>query len=558
MWRDPVSRPLRAIRGVSALQILVVVAVLEVAVNRVAVPWLRPARGAPPDWHTAIDYVGLFLFYFAGALAVLVLLERSFRALMVRRGRRDAIAHGALAVVAGVAAIPIGIATAASWTLVLELAFGASVLALVASVFGRGRDLGIQVGLPILAVPLLLHVVGALGGELVWPGRMFDGPGPAIAKAGLVALCLAALATPYCFAPRPFARAVTRPGGLVFAVVVSGVGAMIAWRSYGAISTISSSAFGIELAPDRTDPRLALYLLALATLAWTLGACAFAPSEGRRAVGTGLALIVLGGYRFAWPHHYVLPLVGLALIAEASRRVRDEELAELPFASAAPPIADAVWSSYVGTVVHALRRTWDSVHSLTTRGDGGLASTVFAGEVRGLTVRTRIERIEGSVIALDVVVGREIDEVRGSTLTVWAIPERGLGNNPAGPPAAPILRAGDPPFDARFKLRGSAQALAGLFDDELRARAVTALDGWLAYWEGEGLRYRVYPGRGAPLDHPIPLPELALGKVPPNAERFAAVIALLVEIAARGLPAAEPREPGVLDPDGDALGEGEP
>ena len=31
------------------------------------------------------------------------------------------------------------------------------------------------------------------------------------ARAGLMALCIAALITPYCFAPRPFAYAVTRP-----------------------------------------------------------------------------------------------------------------------------------------------------------------------------------------------------------------------------------------------------------------------------------------------------------------------------------------------------------
>jgi hypothetical protein len=101
------------------------------------------------------------------------------------------------------------------------------------------------------------------------------------------------------------------------------------------------------------------------------------------------------------------------------------------------------------------------------------------------------------VLALDIVVGREIDELRGATLTLWAIAPRALGINPAAPPAAPAFKAGDPPFDERFKVRGSTMAFNALFDDDLRARTVATLDGWLAYWEHEGVRYRLYPGRAA-------------------------------------------------------------
>jgi len=105
--------------------------------------------------------------------------------------------------------------------------------------------------------------------------------------------------------------------------------------------------------------------------------------------------------------------------------------------------------------------------------------------------------------------------------------------NPAGPPAAPLFKAGDAQFDHRFKSRGSTMAFNKLLDDGLRARAAATLDGWLAYWESEGLRYRVYPGRGAPLDHPMPLSDLALGRTA-TADRLVAVIELVIEIAARG------------------------
>jgi hypothetical protein len=380
-----------------------------------------------------------------------------------------------------------------------------------------------------------MHSADVIGARFVWPDNTFDGPGVVLAHTGVTALCLAALVSPYCFAPRPFARAVSRPGPVVVAVAVAGVGVLLARGWYRPLAKAAMLAIGIELRPGQPDPWLAMYLLAVATLAWTLASCAGAASQARRAVGNGLALVVLGGYAFKWPHQYLLPLLGLSLIADAVRGVRDDELAALPIASETPPIADVAWSSYVTQVTQGLRRVLANVHSLTTRGEGGLASSVIVGDAAGLTVRLRIERIEGSVLALDVVLGREIDELRGATLTAWAIPPRSLGVNPAGPPATPSFKTGDPQFDERFKTRGSEVAFHKLFDDGLRARTVATIDGWIAYWDNESVRYRVYPGRGAPLDHPMPLSDLALGRASATAERLVAVIELLVELAARGV-----------------------
>ena len=111
-----------------------------------------------------------------------------------------------------------------------------------------------------------------------------------------------------------------------------------------------------------------------------------------------------------------------------------------------------------------MERGFTGIHTLTTRGEGGLVSTMIVAEQTGLPVRVRIERFDGAVLALDVVVGREIDEVRGATFTLWAIPARVLGINPSGPPAAPLCKTGDAELDARFKLRGSAIAFHALFD----------------------------------------------------------------------------------------------
>ncbi len=535
----------------TALHVLVLIGVLEVAINRVAVPMLRPLKGSPPAWHTVLDYTGLFLFYFTGVLAAFVIAQRCIKMFMGRygedRGARDLIAHGLAAIVTLLAAVPLVIAAPGELTLVLEVAFAVAVIALAASAIGKDRDLGIQIGLPIIAVPLLLHTANVIGARFVWPESTFDGPGLLIARSGVVALCLAALLSPYCFAPRPFAAAVTRPGPVVAAMAIASVGAVLARFYYPSVAKGASLAIGVEMSQGQADPRLALYLLAIATLAWTLASSVFSASPARRRVATGLALLLLGGYGFRWPHHYLLPLLGLMLIADAVRRVRDEELSALPIASETPPILDATWGTYIMSASQALKGMLADVHSLTTRGDGDLMSSVIVGEANGTTVRLRIERIEGSVLALDVVIGREIDELRGAALTLWAIPARQLGANPPGPPAAPLFKTGDPAFDERFRTRGSSVAFTRLFDDELKNRAVTTLDGWLAYWENESLRYRVYPGRGAPLDHPLPLSDLAIGRSAMQVDRLVAVIQLLVEIAARAVQAPVVTEPSELE-----------
>lgn len=542
----------RRLLGLTAIHVLLVVAFLEVAISRITVmrtdqstPLLLPPPG-PPLWYTALEYIALFLSYFVGTLAFGILVVRAVSAIEKMRGVRDTIAHGALGIAAVLASVPLVVNAGKTWTLVIAFAFAAALIAVVANVFGRGRDLGIQIGLPFVIVPLLIHVFKVIGLEFLWPENSYDGPSQDLERYGVIALAIVALATPYCFAPRPFARSVTKPFPIVVAMTVAAVGAVVARLGYVKVAKAASLALGVDMAVGSADPRLALYLLAIATLVWTLASCALADSPSRRTVGAGIALVVLGGYAFKWPHHWLLPLLGVTLLAEAARTVRDEELEAMPIASQTPAIQDATWSTFIGTIVQALRKRLSDVHSLTTRGDAGLASSVIIGEVNGIPVRTRIDRIDGCVLALDIVVGREIDEVRGATLTLWSVPERGTGPNPPGPPAAPLFKLEDEELDAKFRLRGNAVVFDKLFDAELKARVVGTLDGWLAYWEGEGLRFRVYPGRGAPLDHPMPLSDLAQGKVPPN-DRLVAVIELLTDIGTRVLQPQPEAPPEPLD-----------
>src|SRR4051794_29203316 len=61
---------------ITTTHVLLVLALLEVVINRAAVPLLRPETGAPPAWHTLLDYFGLFLFYFTGVLAAIAIAQR--------------------------------------------------------------------------------------------------------------------------------------------------------------------------------------------------------------------------------------------------------------------------------------------------------------------------------------------------------------------------------------------------------------------------------------------------------------------------------------------------
>ncbi|HEY4242307.1 MAG TPA: hypothetical protein VGM88_20960 [Kofleriaceae bacterium] len=528
----------------TALHALLVAAVVELAVNRVAVPMLRPVNAQPPVWHEYLDYLGLFAFYFTGALSVFVIASRAVEGVLARRGLRANIAYTACAVAGLLCAVPLVVAPPAALTFAIELVFAVAAIALVVAGIGRGRDLGVQIGVAILVLPLLCHTLTVVGALWLWPENTFDGPGVTVERASLAALCVAAVASPYCFAPRPFARSVTRFTAILIALLVALTGALVARDHYPALARAANLAIGVDLSTLRPEPQFAVDLLAVATLAWTLASCLLVTTSTRHQVAIGLALVVAGGFAFHWPHHYLLPLIGLTVIVDAGRTVREDELADEPIASRTPPVTDGAWSTYIGQVVAGLRRSCGDVHSLTTRGEGGLASSLIIGEAHGLPVRARIDRIDGSVLGIDVVIGREIDEVRGATLALWAHPPRGTGPNPPAPTAAPAFKTGDAVFDEHFKSRGSAVACGTLLDPELRARAAAALDGWLAYWERDSLRYRVYPGRGAPLDHPMPLSDLSLGR-PATAERFVAVIELLAEIAARGVvppPVSAPPE----------------
>ena len=172
----------------TAIHALLLIALVEVVINRIAVPMLRESR-SDEAWYSAMFQVGLFAFYFANTLAVLVVIARCVSAFRGRRDARNLAAHVALGLAALIAAVPLIVSVPGWMNLALEIWFGVAVIAVLATAFGRRRDLGAQVGVAIVAVPLLFHTATVMIATLAFPEDSFNaqfnelgGPGAVFAK----------------------------------------------------------------------------------------------------------------------------------------------------------------------------------------------------------------------------------------------------------------------------------------------------------------------------------------------------------------------------------------
>lgn len=508
----------------------------------------------PPTWFVALDYLALFLLYFAALVGVAALIVRVVD--LIRRpplslaDRIDAVIGGATL---GLLAASAGYAAVISPDPVQGLMHGA-LAAVAAHQIARvwiGRaELGAALGVTVCAAPILLYGGASILSRSLWSEDQLLGGEVKLhlAQWARIALVVAAIASPYCLSPRPLARNVSRLFPFLVAVAVAVLGATMLRVDYVETVRAVNRVFGLELRTDVAQDQLALYLLAFATVVWTVIACLIADAPARRRIGVGLALLVLLGHGFAWPLAFVAGAIGLTVLADGALVVRGQEQAG--YVPATPPIDDEAWQGYVGQVVSGLRRAPGPaapVSAVSVRGEGQSTSTVIVTERRGVPVRIRVERVHQAVVVLDLVCGREVDLGRAATWSVLAragAPTR--GNHPEPPAAGSPFRTDDLAFDERFHARGDRASLLRVLDDDLRARAAASLGGWLAYWEGESLRHRVFPGVGAPLDHPLPLSDLAVRRStsPAAAERLVALIELCCELAARGLPLVD--EPGVL------------
>lgn len=528
------------------LPLLLAVAATELLLNRIAVDILRPPPTSraiePPLWHQVLDVGALFSYYFASALAICAL-ALAARFLLRDKDRPyprevailvgvSAAAFSALAAWAVMVAPGVDVSLAFNLVFVVLL-----VLTCIAQVTNRG-DIRARLGIALFSIPFFIHFSSFLA---LW---LYDGPGWAVARApetfhrfGQLSMAAAAITAPLFFGPRPLLRHALRIGPATVAALIGLSGGVILQERYDIGIDLASRGLGIQLGPGAPTPLIAVYLIAIATLTWTLVSCFVAHSAGRRQIGIGIGLVITGGYAFAWPLHYLSIIVGLLAIGDGAERAANEEHGARAGFSA-PPVADETWQTYA----HELATHLGAPAPITSR-DGEVAITHIVGQRRDLDFGLRVCRDGGRVQFLELLCGAPPPSAIPPSWTLAARPEGSAkvlaGRHPEPPPVAAGVAAttDDPPFDRRFRVREGRPLTATLLDADLRARTTALVDGWLAFWPPQSLVLRIHPGCGAPLDHPIPISELAFrGEgATPSVERLVTVLDLLLDICARAM-----------------------
>jgi hypothetical protein len=328
---NPPQRQLNAL-----VPLLLVLAMSELALNRLAVPALRmPASGrvglTPPLWHQLLDYVALFLQYFASTLALATVALLIVATLRDRETWPAPLRYplAALGSVFGLlAAATIATPPGENLTFWFETAFTATLAVLVLAQLRPGGSVGAKIGVALLSIPLAFHYYGALasrtpgGREALWLG--VPDQLQALGQWGVVAV---ALISPYLFTPRPAARALAQLVPLLLALALTLASGLLLYHSYEVGMIVASRGLGLDLGPGAPTSHLGLYVLGLGSIAWTTLACLVASAPARRRLGIGLGLVIAGGYALTWPLHYLVSAIGIWIVADAGRRVVREERA---------------------------------------------------------------------------------------------------------------------------------------------------------------------------------------------------------------------------------------
>tara|TARA_R110002096_G_scaffold143328_4_gene299252 strand:- start:23258 stop:24949 length:1692 start_codon:yes stop_codon:yes gene_type:complete len=530
----------RWVTGLPLLLLLVTVA--ELVIYRLLVPALRPRADVEPAlWHSGLTYIGLFLFYFASALAVGVVAHQLWH--VATGNDRFGRIIGVMISVFGAAFLmlaSLSIVTPPS-ALVTFLLEGAFVVVLFLALIGqwkRRSDLGVALGLVLLALPLLVHFYAPLTVRYIdGEEALFNGITDHVENTGRWLVLLAALSMPYFFGARPFLLRAARLAPLVAAMLVALLGAALIRNDYETGMELAQNGLGISAGPAAPGSRIALYLLALSAVAWTFVNCVTAPSEQRRNIGIGIALIVGGGYAFAWPLQYLVGLAGVFTIARAANTVRAEERSLLP--AQVPSIDDEVWQAYLARVVERLQQVLvddhdDPIKVLSIRGDEGQTRSYFVYEDQNISVTVTMERNYGSVVGLDVRCGEGTVEGQPTwSLHCDTIADNGL-MHPAPPKSSGTLLGAEElpaPLRDHFEVFDKAGWGKALFAGDLAERLASHVPGWVACWPVGTVRLQIYPGRGASLREPIPILDLASGDNAASPETLVQLLQLLVDVA---------------------------
>ncbi len=450
------------------------------------------------------------------------------------------------------ACISIVAAPSAGVTFLLEASVVVAILTVVAAQLTRKGDVGARIGLLFLALPLLIHFYVPFLERFVREDIMFTGLSDQMESAGFWLVLFSALSMPYCFGARPFFLRAARIGPVAAGLAVGVCGALLVRTDYVKGLELAQNGFGISVAPAAPSSLVALSLLALSAVAWTLTSCLTVASKHRRLIGVGIGLVVVGGYGFAWPLQYLVGLAGLLAISRGATRVQTEERAGFVATRlSVPPIKDEHWQPYIDSLLEDLRDA-DASDSkqgstVTIRGAAGQQRTHFVYHRDEIAVTVTVERVAGVIRGLDVRFASagpdhdpDAEEQGAPEWTLHSFQESQMGIvHPAPPECRGEERSvDDAAFSDRFRVCDSGGWTGALLDDALRKRMVSDIHGWIACWADGTLRFQVYPARGAPLDSPIPISALSFQSGDESNDSMLSLLDLLLVLARRSIERA--------------------
>jgi hypothetical protein len=354
----------------------------------------------------------------------------------------------------------------------LETSYGFLALLTALAAASANAAARVKLGIALFALPGALHAAAILAAGL---GR--DGTASALAGAGEAALVVAAIGAPLLLpVPPPRERRWTVP--LIVASVTTALFVSFLLLRFDLVQASALYGLRMELPPARSLAGLA-YVIAF--FAWGLAIVQlFMEKGGMRLAAYGLGLLALGGYDAGSPVELSLSLLGLLALTVGQIRAA-------PFRhTSRPRIAAAEWRAFVGRLATA---AGDGTQPDESRPQAVIAEESEMEVTRIQTYRRahplmiKVMRQRGAVIELDATlgtVGRELPDASIERHRRW------LARSPEHRLKLPRVKTGDPGFDQKFSVHGTAP----IDDSELRHRIARQQgDGVLTIWNGRAARY---------------------------------------------------------------------
>jgi hypothetical protein len=529
---------LRRARSGNLTALLVVVSVLEFIVNRLAgrLFFPRPAvmsGGSGAHATYALSWVGPWLFQLTALLALAVMVA-AFTGLFLRGELYPRAIKFSTVVIALFFSVLCAWAVFSGRIDPRPFAFtqtGYAFLALLtAAAFAMGpAPARLKLGVATFALPGALHAFGYVATRLATEGhdplvplrRALARSGPALIDGGEIALLVAGILAPLLLPARPPRERRWQAPLVIAAVVTALVVFALVWR-FDLIQASALYGLRLELPPLAS---VAGGAHVLAFFGWTFATIELISDKGgMRLAGYGLLLLALGGYDPASPVEISLSMLGLLALSVG-------ELRALPYADRKlPRIGEPEWREFIkrlaagvgdGTGPDGSTPEWRIVP------EGEMEMSRVEAHRRGQPVTIKLMRKRGTPLELEASFGSAGHAAADASIERH---RRWLARSPEHRPQLARVKTGDPSFDQKFSVHGTAP----LGDAEMRRRLERQQgDGVLTLWRGSAARYQLsHPGSS---DAPAPFRGQVEGTAP--VQSIVEIVDMLADLVEASMPA---------------------